>query len=312
MKTRPTIYPGANTSAQWFGGKFDGDEMELTAPVLCIHTTEGFGWPGYQGGGNAPHLTYWKNKGWRQHFPLNRSARALANQAGGVQTNTQGVFQLELVGTCDPRSIVRKLRGMYWPEATDSDLLPLAKFVAFLAYKWGLPVRSTVKWVSYPKNQDQKQRLSAKQWLAYSGILGHQHVPENLHGDPGNFPIDRLIALAEKELNKEKPIVPSVVSTSRKPFSFVALVWSTYTGKPASHLKLLRSWIGSKSTGKTWDTIDQAAYSKLTKKRRPTPATLAPIAEAHGHQLTNTAAGAVAAAQKAALAAYRATQEVRR
>ena len=304
------FYPLANKTAQWFGNKFVGNEMELADPVLCFHTTEGFGYPGYEGGGTAPHFTYWKGKGWRQHFPINRSARALANQAGGVQTNTQGVIQVELVGTCDPSSIVRKLRGMYWPEATDVDLLPLAKFVAFLADEWNLPIRSTVKWVAYPDSYGNKkgQRLSFKQWLAYSGILGHQHVPENDHGDPGNFPIDRLIALAEKELNKQKPLVPPVVSSIKRPFSFVSFVWSSYTGKPSSHLQFVRSWIGSKSTSKTWDAIDQAAYYKLTKKRRPTPATLEPIAAANGFYLTQTGSTAVAAAQKAALAAFQATK----
>jgi hypothetical protein len=39
------------------------------------------------------------------------------------------------------------------------------------------------------------QRFSGDEWLAFSGICGHQHVPENIHWDPGLLPIGRLSAL---------------------------------------------------------------------------------------------------------------------
>ena len=304
-----TIYPPANTTAQWFNDNFPGSPMSLKAPVLMLHTTEGFGWPGYQGGATAPNLTFWPGKGWRQHFPINRSSRALVNKAGGVQTNTQGVVQVELVGTCDPSSVVRRLGGVYWPEATDSQLKPLAEFVAWMSREWGLPVESTVKWVAYPKSSANGggQRLTGKQWEAYSGILGHEHAPENLHGDPGAFPIERLISLAKKELG-QTPVRADATPKIVKPFSFTSLVTATYLGKPASHLALVRAWIGSKGTG-AWGPLDQAAYFKLTGKRRPDPTTLAPIAAKHGYKLTNTGKTTVAAAQTAALAAYNALKK---
>ena len=90
-----------------------------------------------------------------------------------------------------------------------------------------------------------------------------------------------------------------------RPFDFVAFIWSMYTGKPTSHLKLARSWIGSKSTGKTWNATDMAAYQKLTGKKRPTPTDFAPIAAKHNRYLTSTSPARIAAAVKASLAALR-------
>ncbi|MBQ1166121.1 hypothetical protein KBZ21_49875, partial [Streptomyces sp. A73] len=71
------------------------------------HSTEGTSLPSYGGGGSAPNLTAkpdFKNKRmvWYQHFDFDPSARALVNRAGGVETNTLNVCQVEVVGTCDP------------------------------------------------------------------------------------------------------------------------------------------------------------------------------------------------------------------
>ncbi|MFE6719418.1 hypothetical protein ACFVDU_17800 [Streptomyces albidoflavus] len=38
----------------------------------------------------------------RQHFPVDKSARALVNLSGGTETDTLNAFQVELAGTCDP------------------------------------------------------------------------------------------------------------------------------------------------------------------------------------------------------------------
>jgi hypothetical protein len=42
-------------------------------------------------------------------------------------------------------------------------------------------------------------RLSDSQFDTYSGWLGHQHVPQNDHGDPGAFPWARLVELAGQQ-----------------------------------------------------------------------------------------------------------------
>jgi hypothetical protein len=188
-------YPLANTTAQNFASAYPGVIFSYLR-ALVLHTTEGGGWPAYSGGAAAPTFTAlpdYTNKKliWRQHFPLNMSARALVNAAGGVNTNTSNVAQIELVGTSEKGG-----PGMYWPEAPDWALQGLAAFVKWLNAEWAVSMKSTVRWVAYPASYgvNASQRLSGSEWLAYNGILGHQHVPENDHGDPGLFPIARLLS----------------------------------------------------------------------------------------------------------------------
>jgi hypothetical protein len=40
-------------------------------------------------------------------------------------------------------------------------------------------------------------RMSFAQWQNFTGWCGHQHVPENDHGDPGSMDFARVIALAK-------------------------------------------------------------------------------------------------------------------
>jgi hypothetical protein len=51
--------------------------------------------------------------------------------------------------------------------------------------------------VAYPASYgDAPQRLSPAAWDAYSGVLGHQHAPDNSHGDPGAIDINRILSAA--------------------------------------------------------------------------------------------------------------------
>jgi hypothetical protein len=198
--TKALYYPAANRTVQNFAGAFPG-VIFSSLRALVLHTTETSGWPGYAGGASAPTFTAlpdYANKKliFRQHFPLNMSARALKNLSGGVNTNTTNVVQIELVGTS-----ARGGPGMFWPEAPDWALNSLADFVKFLNAEWGIPMTSSVKWVSYPASYgfNASQRLSGNAWLNYRGILGHQHVAENDHGDPGLFPAARLLSFTKED-----------------------------------------------------------------------------------------------------------------
>ncbi|MFE7463114.1 N-acetylmuramoyl-L-alanine amidase [Streptomyces sp. NPDC057499] len=187
------IHPGADHTSQWFHSKYPGDTMPHPNAIV-LHTTEGSNWPDYSGGSVAPTFTVKADGSVRQHFYANESARALVNAAGGVQTNTLNVVQIELVGTCDSGG-----PGVFWPKATDAQLAGLAKLVKWLTTTYPIPLKSTSKpWLSYPSSYGSKngQRMTFSEWTNFNGIAGHQHVPENDHGDPGNFPIARLIALA--------------------------------------------------------------------------------------------------------------------
>lgn len=193
------IYPHADHTSQWFAGAHPGATMNLAAGMaLVLHTTEGVGWWGYNGGSEAPTFTLWPGHGVRQHFPVNMSARALVHKAGTTATNTQNCVQIELVGTCDPNSPLRG-KTIFWPEATDAQLSELAHLVLWLHKEWGLKLNAAPKWLPYDASAGHSSaRFSSAQWLAFEGVCGHQHVVGNDHGDPGNFPIERLFALVRK------------------------------------------------------------------------------------------------------------------
>lgn len=204
--TGPQKYPGADLSL-FFGHTYTGTPMEVN--VCLWHTTEGRTVVNYNGGAVAPTLTVApdmsaKRVRWYQHYDIDRSARALVNQPGGVETNTANVVQIELVGTCDPATRDRWNREgragefIFWPAAPDWALQGLADFVNWLHDNHGVKIESKVTWKAYPGSYGTNNgvRLTGAQWNAYLGHLGHEHATENLHGDPGNLNFARIIELA--------------------------------------------------------------------------------------------------------------------
>lgn len=212
MATGPQIYPGAST-AYFYQNRFGGDLMEVNVAVL--HTTEGRVLPDYGGGGSAPNLTAVpdfvnKKLKWYQHFDIDKSSRALVNLAGGVDTNTLNVVQVELVGTCDPATHQKwgTAQHIYWPEAPDWALQGVADFLAWLNKNHGVPLVGPSAWPAYPKSYGSggRQRMSNAAWSGFKGVCGHMHVPENDHGDPGAIDFNRLIVLAKGESAEETDV----------------------------------------------------------------------------------------------------------
>jgi hypothetical protein len=210
-------YRAADKKSQWIQDRFPGSVMDLSPSkmVVVLHTTEGSDWPDYGGGSVAPNYTGMpplldaKGK-WRAHFPDERSARALQNDRGGVETNTLNAVQIELVGTCDPRNAKRwgntsstRLAGehyVYWPEADARQLKWVARILADFHRRHGFILRAPVRFAPYPESYGSANgvRLSASNWLRTVGVVGHQHVPENDHGDPGNIDIEAILGYAKK------------------------------------------------------------------------------------------------------------------
>ncbi len=209
MKTGPQKYPGAST-AYWYQTKYGGDDMESN--VVVWHSTEGTSLPSYGGGAVAPNFTAKpdfaaKRLVWYQHFDFDVSSRALVNKAGGVATNTLNVCQVEIVGTCDPAT--HKKWGttphLYTPELPDWAVRDLAAFARWAHDKHAVPLTSTVTFKAYPSSYGASSvRMSAAKWNDFRGHCGHQHVPENSHGDPGAFPIAAILTAA-----KPPPPVPA-------------------------------------------------------------------------------------------------------
>jgi hypothetical protein len=204
-RSGPQKIPGANLSLFFGGGRrYTGSDMEVNCAVA--HTTEGATLYDYGGGAVAPTVTAVpdfnaRRLAWYQHFDIDESARALVNAPGGVQTNTANVFQIELVGTCDPATHAdwarRGVEHIYWPDPPDWAVRDLAWLMRWLRDQHGIPLTSGVEWLPYPASYGASRvRMSFAQWTTFTGWCGHQHVPENDHGDPGALPIARLLAAA--------------------------------------------------------------------------------------------------------------------
>lgn len=203
-KTGPQRYPSAST-AYWYQDDFDGTAMEVN--VVVWHSTEGTSLPSYGGGGNAPNFTAKpdfaaKRLVWYQHFDFDTSSRALRNLAGGVQTNTLNACQVEIVGTCDPTTHTKWAAAgtphLYTPELPDWAVRDLAAFARWAHEQHGVPLSSGLEFRAYPSSYgDSPVRMSGAQWSAFKGHCGHQHVPENDHGDPGNMPMAAILTAAK-------------------------------------------------------------------------------------------------------------------
>ncbi|WP_326659640.1 hypothetical protein [Streptomyces sp. NBC_00385] len=202
-KTGPQRYPGSATGSSWYQDTYGGDVMESN--VVVWHTTEGTSLPTYGGGTSAPNFTAVpdftaKVLRWHQHFDFDVSSRALVNKAGGVETNTLNAVQVELVGTCDPTAHKRwgSRPHLYTPELPDWVIRDLAAFARWARDHHGVPLSSGQTFVAYPASYGAtKTRMTNAEWLSFKGHCGHQHVPENDHGDPGRFPIDAILAAAD-------------------------------------------------------------------------------------------------------------------
>lgn len=202
MKSGPQRYPGAST-AYWYQTRFGGDSMESN--VIVWHSTEGTSLPSYGGGAEAANFTAKPNFAakrleWYQHFEFDTSSRALVNKAGGVATNTLNVTQVEVVGTCDPATHKKwgSTPHLYMPELPDWAVRDLAAFAKWANTAHGVPLSSGLTFKAYPSSYGNSSvRMSAARWNAFKGHCGHQHVPENDHGDPGEFPMAAILTAAK-------------------------------------------------------------------------------------------------------------------
>lgn len=274
-------YPGAS-SAYWFEGVYPGDRQEVN--VVVLHTTEGTSLPGYGGGSSAPNFTAVpdiKNKKliWYQHFYVDTSSRALLNKPGGVQTNTNNVCQVELVGTCDPRAHAKwsSTSHIYWPQAPEWALDEVAKFLAWMNINHSVPLSGPDVWKSYPDSYGvNDSRMTFAEWDAFKGICGHQHVPENDHGDPGSIDFKSLVSKAKAIVNPPKPEEPKPTTPAKPAVTYYAFPGANFfkDGKKspviaAMHKRLVAVGCNKyKSTTNTdtWGSGDEASYKAWQKK----------------------------------------------
>lgn len=220
-----TTYPPADTRSQWFADNYPGSRINPNCGVL--HTTESISWPGYEGGATAPNYTVYpdikhRRLRFRAHFPDEMSSRALRNLSGGVETNTANAVQVELIGTCDWTKRERwgsykvGVDYLYWPHAPEWALDQLAEFIAWMNTMHKVRISGVEHWLNYGPDDRRPGispasygahpfRMTFGQWRQFYGWCGHQHVPENTHGDPGRFPWPLLEAKAKVLINPVRP-----------------------------------------------------------------------------------------------------------
>lgn len=168
--------------ATWLGNGQSGGSFTSGPRKVVLHTTETRTLPGYQGGATAPHLTFAPaSRVWYQHTELDVAARALRNEAGGEETNRDGALQVEII-CYSAKNIAEGVNGLWVGDLSQAALDELREFIEWATVPIVWPGRQAF---SYSQANEPGFRLTLANWDAYNGVLGHQHVPENTHWDPG-------------------------------------------------------------------------------------------------------------------------------
>lgn len=114
-----------------------------------------------------------------QYYPANKSARAVQNLAGGVETNRMGKVCIQVEAWFSPGCVVG---GKKYATLADTPCKGMDAIVAWMRSHdipddWpnGWP-----KWSGSSRN--------AANWRTKAGHYGHSQTPENDHTDPGPMP----------------------------------------------------------------------------------------------------------------------------
>lgn len=212
----------------------DGGSHLGPVTIGVLHTTESTRFipnqDNYFGHSSYPHFTCVVTGGVffvYQHISIRRAARALKNLSGGVQTNREGVIQIEVVGratepfTNNPVMVRGLTQLMRWIESQTE-----------------IEAQSRVHFNPYPQSYGRgigNQRLTYDQWQRYVGWLGHQHVPENDHGDPGAISISMLMQVPNNP--------PPDTTPKEAPLMFIATANTEQGRKSFLIMGNTRKWI---------------------------------------------------------------------
>lgn len=114
---------------------------------------------------------------------LDRAAKALRNQAGGVETNRLGVIQWEIVGFSEVEH-EHDYDEADWLWFGSECVGPVCDLLRIR--------KAAVPFHDYPPEDGHRLgaepwRMTFDEWRTFRGLCGHQHAPENAHGDPGNL-----------------------------------------------------------------------------------------------------------------------------
>lgn len=113
-----------------------------------------------------------------QHYPITKPSDAIAgpDEAAGIQIEIMGISN-------NPSSDVYLYDVNNF---TDDDWAYLVDFLYAISGETSIPITTNVNW-ELAGNNNNANRLSVADFKAYTGVLGHQHAPQNDHTDPGNI-----------------------------------------------------------------------------------------------------------------------------
>lgn len=143
------------------------DSMKASDLYNSLYNSTGKSYP--------PHFTIdMKRKKTYQHYTINKPSDAV-----GSHDEVAGV-QIEIVGysTSDKSSSEWYLLDS--KNFGKDEWAYLAQLLAAISSETGIPLTTGVDWAT-------PGRLSKDEYKNYEGVLGHTHVPDNKHTDPGNI-----------------------------------------------------------------------------------------------------------------------------
>jgi hypothetical protein len=122
-----------------------------------------------------------------------------------VATNSGGAIQVEIIGYASTLK-----------DIDQDDLNWLGGLIRMVMQQTGIPIQSSVTFGGVETYGIYgAKRLSAARWNSYVGILGHQHVPLNLHWDPGALDIEQwLTAIHGPVTIPSTPTPPTSTATT--------------------------------------------------------------------------------------------------
>lgn len=198
------------------GGPYD----DTTTPKLGWHTWEGLSWSGAEGAftkypphiGCKPPFPGVHDVGKRQYVPLNRHAYSFA----GSESDDEYIIQVEVAG--------RAAETHEWSDQVCEWLAieivdPIEKAVGVPPIVVPVGFHGADEGIRpFIASKASPIRITAGQLRAFSGHLGHQHMPPpDTHWDPGRFPIDRILSHLQEddmplteEQEKALALIPAV------------------------------------------------------------------------------------------------------
>lgn len=199
------------------GGSYTGDE-----PWRCVlHSTEGLSVASavgaYTTAGVPPTVTIGLAEGRKvQHIDTDRSAYAVMNQPGGVETNRWRAIQAEIVMFAD-QTKAQQYGGLYVGDLTDAHYAFLRECLLELQADKPFGFDGP-DFIRYPDSYgNTRYRMSFAEWEQFGGTCGHMHVPENDHGDPGELSRTRLFQGDDVPLSFDDEVVKAIMAN----FTFI-------------------------------------------------------------------------------------------